>query len=239
MDRKLKSALKQSFSSPPTKQRNQFVNSISYPKARFREVVISQIGFIRKRVWILFVLSTCFSFAYTEFVSVPESIVAAVSAILPLFSLCTVTEIYKSTAYNMEETELACKYNLPKIALIRLSILGAVSFLLLILLVVIVGKSDFGTFRNMIYLAVPYLLSSYSSLLVISKLHTKETIYVCAAISGMISIFIVTASINYRFIYDVDFTFMWIITFVVLIGLLSFSLIRFTKSQEDLQWNLL
>ncbi|MEG0397440.1 MAG: hypothetical protein RR612_11990, partial [Oscillospiraceae bacterium] len=64
-------------------------------------------------------------------------------------------------------------------------------------------------------------------------------IYICATISGMVSIFIVIASINYKFIYNVDFTLIWTITFVVLIGLLLFSLIRFIKSQEELQWNLL
>ncbi|MEG0693115.1 MAG: hypothetical protein RR444_08545 [Oscillospiraceae bacterium] len=239
MNKKLKLVLKQSFTKPPTRHREEFINSISYPKAKFSEVLISQIGFIRKRVWVLFVLSACFAFSYTEFANVSENIIAVVSAILPLFSLCMITEIHKSKAYNMEETELACKYNLPEIALMRLSILGGISFALLILLVAIVGKSDFGTLRNTIYLAVPYLTSSYISILVISKVHSKETIYICATISGMVSIFIVIASINYKFIYNVDFTLIWTITFVVLIGLLLFSLIRFIKSQEELQWNLL
>ncbi len=239
MNKKLKLALKQGFPSPPTQYKEEFVNSISYPKAKFSEVLISQIGFIRKRVWILFVLSVCFAFLYAEVSNVSENIVAVVSAILPLFSLCTITEIHKSKAYNMVETELACKYNLPEIVLMRLSILGGVSFALLILLVAIVGKSDFGTLRNTIYLAVPYLISSYISLLVILKVHSKETIYICATTSGMISIFIAIASINYKFIYNANFTLIWTITFVVLVGLLFFSLIRFIKSQEEIQWNLL
>lgn len=239
MDRKLKSALKQSFAPPPTQQRNQFINSISYPKTKFSQVLISQIGFIRKWVWILFVLTVCFSYWYMEFANAPENAIAAVSAILPFFSLCTITEIYKSVSCNMEEMELACKYNLPKIALMRLGILGGLSFALLILLAVIVGKNDFGTLRNLVYLAVPYLLSSYMSLLAILKFQSKETLYVCAVISGMVSIFVVMASINYRFIYHVNFTFMWAITLAVLVGLLFFSIIRFIKSQEELQWNLL
>ncbi len=239
MDRRLKSALKQNFTPPQAQRREQFINRILYPKAKFSEVLISQIGFIRKRVWMLFVICSCFAFFYTEFANVSEDIVSGVSAILPLFSLATITEIYKSTSHNMDEMELVCKHNLSKITLMRLGILGTISFIMLILLVAIVGESDFGTLRNTVYIAVPYLLTSYISLLIISKLRTKETIYVCAAVSGAVSVFIFMANRNYKFIYSADFTFLWVITFAVLMGLLAYSLIRFTKSQEELQWNLL
>lgn len=239
MDKKLKTALKQSFTPPPTQRKTQFTNSISCPKARFREVVISQILFIRKRVWLLFMISTCFAFFYTEFANIPENIVAVVSAILPFISLCTAMEIYKSAACNMEEMELACKYNLTKIMLMRLGVLGTVSFIMLALFVLIVGKSDFGMFRNIVYITVPYLLSSYLSLSIISKLRSKETIYVCAGTSGVISVLILLAGSSYKFIYHLDFMATWVALFTILVGLLSYSLIRFTKSQEELQWNLL
>lgn len=239
MDKKLKAALKQSFTPPPAQHRDQFITSIPYPKATYLEVLLSQIAFIRKRVWLSFILCVCFGFFYTQYMRLPESMVAGVSAILPFFSLCMITEIYKSTVYRMEETELACKYNLPKITLMRIGILGMVSFTLLVLFVIIVGKSDFGMLRNTVYISAPYLLSSYLSLLIISKFRSKETIYVCAVISGAVSIFMVITSTSYQLIYHADFTFIWVILFVVLTGLLFFSLTRFKKSQEELQWNLL
>ncbi len=238
MDRKLESALKQNFTPPPSQRSESFINSISYPKAKFSEVLISQIGFIRKRVWFLFAIGVCFAFFYTKFANVPENIISGVSAILPLFSLCVITEIYKSTAHNMDEMELSCKYNLPKITLMRLGILGTVSFVMLLLFVAIVGKSDFGTLRNTVYIAVPYLLTSYISLLIVSKLRTKETVYVCASVSGAVSLFTFVANSNYKFIYNVDFTFIWVTSLVALMGLLALSIIRFIQSQEELQWNL-
>lgn len=239
MDKKLKTALKQSFTPPLAQSKEQFINSISYPKASFSEVVISQISFIRKRIWFSFMLSVCFAFFYTQFINVPEHIVAGVSAILPFFSLCTVTEIYKSAACNMEEMELACKYNLTKIMLMRIGILGTVSFIMLVLLTLIVGKNEFGMFRNIIYIGVPYLLSNYLSLLIISRFRSKETIYVCGGISGAVSMLIILASVNYQFIYTIDFSPIWITLFIVLVCLLSYSLIRFIKLQEEMQWNLL
>lgn len=238
MDKQLKTLLKQSFTTPLTQHKEQFINSISYPKASFREAVISQISFIRKRIWLSFLIGVFFAFFYTQFMNVPENIVAGVSAILPLFSLCMVAEIYKSTSHNMEEIELACKYNLTKIMLMRIGILGTVSFIMLVLLVLTVGKSDFGTFRNIIYLSVPYLLSSYLSLFIISKIRSKETIYICAAISGAVSISMMIASSSYPFIYNTDFIFIWVTLFILLIGLLFYSLTRFTKLQEELKWNL-
>lgn len=239
MDRKLKSALKQSFTPPQTQQRDKFISVISYPKATFKEVLLSQIGFIRKRIWIAFFVCVSFAFLYTNYTDIPISIITGLSALLPLFSLCTITEIYKSTAYNMDEMELACKYNLSKITLMRLGILGAVSFVILLLYVVFAKKSEFGAFRNLIYLGAPYLLSSYLSLVTISIFKNKETIYVCSAISGGVSILVLMANSRYTFIYYTNFKGYWIISFIVLVGLMTCSLIRFKNSQEELQWNLL
>lgn len=237
MNRRLKLALKQSFTPPPALHKESFIQRISYPKAPFRKVLVSQITFIRKRVWFSFILCVCFAFFYTTYAEVPEHIVWGMSAILPLFSLCTVTEICKSTAYNMEETELACKYNLPKIILMRIEILGIVSFSMLVLFIILLRKSSFGMFRNIIYISVPYLLSNSLSLLTISKLRSKEAIYICAVISGAISLFILASYSNYSFIYNANFTFIWVVTFTIFAGLLFYSLIGFTKSQEELQWN--
>ncbi|MTI47289.1 MAG: hypothetical protein FH761_05580 [Firmicutes bacterium] len=239
MDRKLKQELKQSLTPPPTRHKAEFINSISYPKARFREVLFSQIGFIRKRVWLFYVLATCFAYFYTTVVKVPANIVAVVSAILPLFSLCIITEIYRSTAYNMAETELACKYNLQKITLMRLGILGTASFVMLILLVIIAGKNDLGVFRNSVYIGVPYLLSSYLSLEIISRFRSKETIYVCMAVCCAVSVFMMIANNLYQFIYSVQFITLWVGTFMVLMALTLFSFNQFIKSQEELQWSLL
>lgn len=239
MDRKLKQALKQSFIPPTTRHRTEFINSISYPKAKFGEVLFSQIGFIRKRVWLFYFIGVCLAYFYTNAVSVPENIVAVVSAILPLFSLCIITEIHRSTAFNMAETELACKYNLQKITLMRLGILGTVCLTILVLFVVLVGKSNFGVFRNIVYIGVPYLLSSYISLGIISKFHFKETIYICTAVCGAVSVFMMIVNSLYQFIYSAQFVTFWAGAFVVLTILTLFSFIQFIKSQEELQWSLL
>ena len=238
MDKKMKSALKQSFTPPrPTKMKD-FINNIPYPKATFREVFLAQVGFIRKRVWISFFIFLTFAFYYTNHVDISTNITAGLSALLPFFSLITITEIFKSTAFNMDEMELACKYSLSKITLMRLGILGTVSFVIIILCVILAGKSNFGVFRNLIYLSVPYLVSTNISLAIIAKIKSKETIYICATVSVGVSIFMLIANSNYRFIYNVNFTMIWCIFFLAFIGMMTMNLIRFKNSQEELQWNL-
>ena len=238
MDKKLKQAIKQSFTPPPAKHKSEFIHRMSYPKTRFQDVLFAQIRFIRKRVWFFYILSTCFAYLYTSLTTMPENIVAVISAILPLFSLCMITELHKSIAFNMEETELACKYNLQKITLMKLSILGTFSFVMLMLLVAIASKNNFGVFRNSIYISVPYLLSTYISLGIISKIRSKETIYICALACSGISAFILISNNLYDFIYTTSFLTLWLGIFVILITLTIFSLTRFVKSQEELQWNL-
>ncbi len=240
MDRKLELLLKLSYTPPnlSDSKADNFIDSISHPKAMASELFFSQLGFIRKRVWFIFVLSLSFAFFYSNSSEMPADAITVISAMLPFISLCTITEIHRSFAYNMDETELVCKHNLPRLTLIRIGILGTAGFLLLLLLVIIVNKNDYSIFRNAVYLGVPYLLSSYISLLLTTRYQYKETTYVCAVVCGIISIFLIVENQNYRLIYSSDFTLVWVVAFIALSGLLSLRLAKFTKSQKELKWSL-
>lgn len=237
MDKRLKQVLKQSFSPPPSQNRETFITSISYPKASYKELLFSQLGFIRKRVWISFFSLVIFAYLYTGYMEIPANIIPALSALLPLFSLLAIMEIYKSSAFRMEEMEIACKYNLSKIILIRLCILGMASFAILMIYVTLASKSNYGTFRNVLYLSVPYLISVNASLAVITKFKSMETSFACGVISSAVSIYILVANNNYHFIFETQFTIFWSTAFFVLFGIMAMNLTRFTKLQEELKWN--
>lgn len=239
MDRKLREALGQTFTPPPPQSKDSFIHTINYPKASFTEVFLSQIGFIRKRVWIGFALLLVSAFTITNYAQLSSEVVSILSAMLPVFSLLAITEIYKSTAHNMAEMELACKYNLLKITLMRLSILGLAGFIILLVYVSLANGNDYGAFRNLIYLSVPYLISTNLSLVAISKFKSKETSYVCSAVSLGVSASIIALTSSYEFIYRVNYTFVWAISFAFLLILLGVNLVKFKTSQEELQWNLL
>ncbi|ONI46227.1 hypothetical protein AN641_01985 [Candidatus Epulonipiscioides gigas] len=236
MDKRLKSALKQNFTPPAPQKRDKFVNNISYPKAKFSSVFLSQIGFIRKRVWVVFALCVYFAFWYVNIAEITNHTISVISAISPLFILCVTSEIYRSTTYNMDELELTCKYNLSKITLMRLCILGVINFIMLLVFIILTRNNDYGVLLSAIYLAVPFLLSSYLSLLIISKIHLKENIYICAGVCSSISIFMLNGT--YSFIYNMEYIYLWVIAFFTLSLLLMHCFIRFIKLQEELTWNL-
>lgn len=238
MDKKLGQAIKQNFIPPSPQKKDDFLANLTYPKASFSEMLFSQIWFIRKRVWLTFTLLLILAFTSTNCLPLDENIVSIISAMLPIFSLVAITEIYKSTAYNMAEMELACKYDLSKITLMRLSILGTVGIILLFVYVLIVSNNNLGLIRNLVYLAVPYLLSTNISLVVISKLKSKDTGYVCSAVCLGVSVGVIVLQNAYNFIYSVDYVAIWTISFILLTLLLGANLVIFRKSQEDLQWNL-
>lgn len=239
MNKKIKLAFKKSFTPPPTLRKEMFVCGLAFPKAKVGEVILAQIGFIRKRVWVSFIFMVVVAFLYTSTVETAENIVAGVSAMLPLLSLCTVSEIHKSISYKMQEMELACKHNLSQITLMRIGILGTASFVALMFCVALIGENNFGAFRNAIYICVPYLLSSYLSLLVVVKLQSKETSYICCGVCTFVSILMISGNSIYKFIYTPDFTGIWTIIFVTLVGLIFHTLAKFIKLQEEVRWNLL
>lgn len=239
MDRKLKDALGRAFTPPPPQNKDSFIPTINYPKASFTQVLICQIGFIRNRVWIGFVLLLVSAFTITNYIQLPSNIISILSAMLPVFSLLAITEVYKSTAHNMAEMELGCKYNLLKITLMRLSILGFAGLIILLAYVSLAKGNDFGAFRNLIYLSVPYLISTNLSLFVISKFKSKETGYACSAVNLGVSASIIPLNSSYKFIYSVNYTFAWAFFCALLLILLGVNLLKFKTSQEELQWNLL
>lgn len=239
MDRKLKEALAGTFTPPPPQNKERFIQTIHDPKAGFIQLLLSQIGFIRKRVWIGFALLLVSAFTITNFAQLPGAVVSSLSAMLPLYSLLAITEIHKSAAHNMAEMELACKYNLLKVTLMRLCILGLAGFVILLVYVALTTGNDYGAFRNLIYLSVPYLISTNLSLVVIAKCKSNETSYMCSAVSLGVSVSIIVLNGSRAFIYSANYTFAWAISFAVLIILFGVNLIKFKTSQEELQWNLL
>lgn len=237
MDKNEKAIIKKCFTPPPAQRKAVFAASQPYPKEKPVNVFLAQIGFIRKRVWISAIAIVISAFLYTDFIQASEEMVVGVSAMLPLLSLCMISELFKSIAHNMAEMELACKYNLSYITLMRIGILGTVSFAVLALCIVFTGKGEYGLVRSAIYLCVPCLLSSYLSLLVIIKLQARETMYICAAISGAVSMGMVMLNNRYQDIYLPDALSLWGIAFLTLAGLFVYTLAKFTTSQEELRWN--
>lgn len=234
----LKKELKSAFDAPTPRRKDQFINQLNYPKASRLDFIKSQIGYIRKRVWITSLLLFIGTLLALYFSKAPASLIWVVSSVLPFISLVTINEIARSTTYHMEELEMSCKYNLLEVSIIRLGILGITNLAVLFgIIFLFLGKTDFGFVRLGLYLLTPYLLNCYGTLFVINRLNSRDTMYICGGISALISILNTFLTIQNKEIYRESDRLLWVTLFLVLTVLSAKEIVRLFKRMEELQWN--
>jgi len=235
----LKRELKSAFEAPIPTRKSVFISQFNYPKASRFDFLKTQAGYIRKRVWILSGLLFIGTFLGLYFYKVSTSFVWVVSSDLPFISLISMSEIVRSTTYNMEELEMSCKHNLLEVSLIRLGILGAANLLVLIgISFLLMGKTDFGFFRLGLYLTTPYLLNCYGSLFAINRLKSREITYVCGSVTAFVSTLNALFTMQINIIYTERYWVFWIATFIALAVLSTIEAVKLIKKTGELQWSL-
>jgi hypothetical protein len=129
MNINIKRSLKSAFDPPPALHRDSFLASADFPRISRAGFLVSQLGYIRKRVWaaaFVVIGITLFGTHNAPFTGNLD-LLGVVSSLLPFAALVVVTEIIRSQAYNMAELEMSCRYSLNQVVLARLGIIGAVS----------------------------------------------------------------------------------------------------------------
>lgn len=164
--------------------------------------------------------------------------VGLISSTLPFISLISISEIVRSITYNMVELEMSCKHNFLEIFLIRSGILGLANFIILIgILVLFIGKTNFGLFRLGLYLITPFLLCTYGSLFVINRLKSREITYICGIVTAFVSLLNALLTIQINEIYTERYWGFWLVSFVMIVGLSSKEVSKLIKKMEELYWN--
>ncbi|GAA0180434.1 hypothetical protein SH2C18_31260 [Clostridium sediminicola] len=241
MNKKFKSQIKSAFDAPEPIKKTEFLQTVNYPKANRLDFILSQIGYIRKRVWLiscLILIGDLYGlYAYSS--DNILKVIWIVSSILPFVALVAITEILRSQSFNMCELELSCKHSFADVVLVRLGVLGFFYFVLFsILLISMIGKTDYNIIRLGMYLLTPFLLTCTLSLITINHLHSRETIYICGGVSCFISLLNNLLNIIYNGIFADKYLTFWSITFFILIVAIVKELFEFVKRMEELQWNL-
>lgn len=238
MRNNLKRELKSAFEAPIPTRKNTFLSHFDYPKASRFDFIKSQTGYIRKRVWVLSALLFIGTLMGLYFYKVSTSFVWVVSSVLPFISLVSMSEVLRSTTYNMDELEMSCKHNFIKVSLIRLEILGIANLVILIsILLSFMGKTDFGFFRLGLYLITPFLLNCYGSLFAINYLKSREITYICGGVTAFVSILNALLTIQINNIYTEKYWPFWIMSFIILAVLNGKEVAKLIKKMEELQWN--
>lgn len=235
MNRKLKQALTLAFQAPAPSGKTEFLSRLPYPKATGLEFFLSQIKYIRKRFWclsvlVLVALTVCSAAFYQG-----QEIVGILSALLPLLTLASLSELHKSVSFQMAELESSCKYNLEKVTLIRLCVLDSFHLsILLLCLFFFKSQSQYNLLRYAVYAVTPFLLSSYLSFWMTNHLSSKHTLTLCSGITLILSG--ILSQTNPVVIFSEHYTVVWCIAFLLFGGLLCKEL-YFFLTERSKQWN--
>lgn len=236
MNRKLKKELKSVFAVPEPTRKTEFLNTLGYPKATNFEFYLSQLAYIHKRFWCLSVLLMIGLLVLAQKMGQEKEIVGLVSAVLPLLTLTGINEISKSFSYHMTELEMSCKYNLNKLTLIRLTVIGVFHIsLCIVLLLFCKDQTRYGAVRYALYAITPFFLSSYVSLWMINHLKSKETLTVCRGVTVFISFAVYILSRDFTLIYKKNYTTIWAVAFLMVTMLLIKEMYRLLKERNE-QW---
>lgn len=191
MRRSLKNELKYVFEAPEPMHKRAFLRTLEQPKTSVFAFVLSQLGYIRRWVWIVSAL--VFILSMMGAVGLTKDTVWVTSALMPLLALTVVSESGRSEIYEMAELEMATRFSLRSVVLARLGILGVENLFILGLLSVGIWRQGGSTLYGAgvptwgVCMLFPYLLTTFAGLTVVRRLRGREAVYICAGIAACIS----------------------------------------------------
>lgn len=191
MRRSLENELKYVFEAPEPMHKRAFLRTLEQPKTSVFAFVLSQLGYIRRWVWIVSAL--VFILSMMGAVGLTKDTVWVTSALMPLLALTVVSESGRSEIYEMAELEMATRFSLRSVVLARLGILGVENLFILGLLSVGIWRQGGSTLYGAgvptwgVCMLFPYLLTTFAGLTVVRRLRGREAVYICAGIAACIS----------------------------------------------------
>lgn len=240
-DKKLKLEIKSAYEIPESNRKKDFLINLEIPKINFYEFFISQIKYIRKRIFFiqLVVMLICLiTLLSIDSTSLNIKYISILPSAIPFFVLIIATEISRSISYNMTELEMTTKYSLGQIIIVRTAILGSVNFIFLIFLLISLKlKLEYSTLILSLYIFIPFLLTCFGSLYVMNYIRNKNVNFYCAGVSISVSlanILLYNATGNMYNYLSVKF---WLILLVALIVGVIIQAKKFIRSTEEYNWN--
>lgn len=186
MKQHLRQELKNVFDAPQPLHKRAFLRTLEQPKISIPAFILTQFGYIRRWVWIVSALVFVLSAAGAAGLS--QDTVWVASALMPLLALTVVSESGRSQNYEMAELEMATRFSLRSVVLARLGILGMENLIVLVLLLPVETARQGGTVVQAgVYVLVPYLMTTFSGLWIVRRIHGREAVYICAGTAVCIS----------------------------------------------------
>lgn len=228
-----KNELKEAFHAPQPVRKSEFLRQLNCPETPVHMFLMSQVGYIRKWVWCVSAVILIASVLSVAFL--PSTSLWMISGLTPFLALTIVSESGRSQRYQMVELEMATRFSLRSVTLARLVILGLANLLILSLLLVMgVWNGTSAPLAAILYIATPFLLTSFTGLLIVRNIRGQEAIYAAAGVSLGISVFLFRAP---QIIYQEQYLSVWLIAALVLVLGNGAQYAAMVKQTEEFVWN--
>lgn len=241
MNKRLRRELKKSFQAPEPEHREDFLSGLRSPREPLHCFVLTQLGYIRKRGWaaaFLVLLVILGVGEYWEKIS-DAALFWNISAFLPFFALVAVIEVGRSNRYRMSELESCTRYHLPEILLVRMGSIGALNLSVLLgVYLFLQNRISYGELRTLVYLFLPYVLTSALTLLIQNTRRKCDVTVCCGAVAIIVSLCAAILPRMAEYLYTEKYFIAWAALFLFTCGLLLKQLWKMKENMEEGLWNL-
>ena len=187
MNNKLQRNIQKAFEAPQPNQqeKSRFIRALPQPRISLFRFILVQATYMRKMTYVFSIL-LLFP-AVIGAANVAEHTLWIVSAFVPILGLLAVTESTRSTMYGMSEFEMSTRFSLKSVVLAKMSVLGALDFVILACTIPLCSKSSgFSLLQTCLYLLVPYMLTVNICLWIVRHFQSRETIYACMGVAVLV-----------------------------------------------------
>ncbi len=173
-DKELKQILKKAYCVPQSESGNGFIKTHEKRTHQLIDIVRNEFRYMGMKSALAGIVLCTLFFATAK--KGDENIMWITSSIIPMYSVIPMSHILRSERYGMCELEVASRFSLRFIRLIRMSLLGLFSG------IVIIGSSIImtsilkaGMIDIVMYMLFPYFVSVWGCLFITRKWHGSES----------------------------------------------------------------
>ena len=229
----VKRLLKNAYHEGASEQKAAFLRTYQPRQMNYWELLSLQFQYMGAQLVILY------GYAFAMFLGLiahrDETIARLFAALMPVLALTALTGLGKSEKYGMAEMEMASRFSLRMLKILRLTLVG-LSGAVTMAAVSCVLKITTGVnlLCSLALACIPYLATTFFSMLLIRKWHSRKNIYGCVAIALFVCLF---TYCGVELAAGLSRGVLWV-SLLICVLLTGSEISKYLKESETLQWNL-
>ena len=186
MTNEMKDLLSEAFYAPEPKNKKAFLKNLRPREINTVEMLWQQASYIRISVWLFAAAIIAFALAGSYFkVGGTENFI---TMIMPFTATAAVLETKRSQKYNMLELEMATRFSLRSVVFARMTVLGAVSLIILSITSPVIASAFGGkVILTATRILIPYLITMIISLRIERSALGRKTEYISSAVAAVVA----------------------------------------------------